>query len=39
MYTPLEVEEPTSYQKAIDSSNHKEWMDTMRDKMDSNGKK
>ena len=33
---PLEVEKPTSYQEAIDSSpNHKEWMDTMRDEMNS----
>jgi len=31
----LEVEEPTSYQEAIDSPNHKEWMDAMRDEMDS----
>ena len=33
--TPLEVEEPTSYQEAIDSPSHKEWMDAMRDEMDS----
>jgi len=33
--TPLEIEEPTSFQEAIDSSNHKEWMKAMRDEMDS----
>jgi len=33
--TPLEVEEPTSFQEAIDSPNSKEWMDAMRDEMDS----
>jgi len=32
---PLEIEEPTSYQEAIDSPNHKEWMDAIRDEMDS----
>jgi len=31
----LEVEEPTSYQEAIDSPNHKEWMIAMKDEMDS----
>ena len=35
MCTPLEVEEPTSFQEAIDSPNSKEWMDAMRDEMDS----
>jgi len=30
----LEVEEPTSYQKAIDLPNHKEWLDSIRDEMD-----
>ena len=33
--TPLEVEEPTSYQEAIDSPSHKEWMDAKRDEMGS----
>jgi len=33
--TPLEIEEPTSFQEAIDSPNHKEWMEAMRDEMDS----
>jgi len=33
--TPLELEEPTSFQEAIDSPNHKEWMEAMRDEMDS----
>jgi len=33
--TPLEIEEHTSFQKAIDSPNHKEWMEAMRDEMDS----
>jgi len=33
--TPLKVEKPTSYQETIDSPNHKEWMDAMRDKTDS----
>ena len=33
--TPLEVEEPTSFQEAIDSPNSKEWMDAVRDEMDS----
>ena len=32
---PLEIEEPTSYVEAIDSPNHKEWMDAMRDELDS----
>jgi len=31
----LEVKEPTSYQEATDSLNHKEWIDVMRDKIDS----
>jgi len=31
----LEVKEPTSYEEAIDSPNHKELMDAMRDEMDS----
>jgi len=33
--TPLEVEQPTSFQEAIDSPNHKEWMEAMKDEMDS----
>jgi len=32
---PLEIEAPTSYVEAIDSPNHKEWMDAMRDELDS----
>jgi len=31
----LEVDEPTSFQEAVDSPNHKEWMDAMKDEMDS----
>jgi len=31
----LEIEEPTSCQEAIDSSNHKELMDATMDQMDS----
>jgi len=31
----LKVEETTSYQEKIDSSNHKKWMDAMRDEVDS----
>jgi len=34
----LKVEEPTSYREAIDSAKHKEWMDAMRDEMDSMGR-
>jgi len=33
--TPLEIDEPTSFQEAIDSSNNQEWMDAMSDEMDS----
>jgi len=33
--TPLEVDEPTSFKEAVDSPNHKEWIDTMKDAMDS----
>jgi len=33
--TPLKVEEPTSFQEAVDLPNHKEWMDAMKDEMDS----
>jgi len=33
--TSFEIEESTSFQEAIDSPNHKEWMEAMRDKMDS----
>jgi len=33
--TPLEVNEPISYQEAIDSPNYKEWIDVIRDEMDS----
>ena len=32
---PFEIEESTSYVEAIDSPNHKAWMDAMRDKLDS----
>jgi len=31
----LKVEEPTSFQDAVDSSNHKEWIDAIKDEMDS----
>jgi len=31
----MKIEESTSYLEAIDSSNHKEYMDAMRDEMDS----
>ena len=31
--TPLEVDEPTSFKEAVDSSNHKEWMDAMKDRL------
>ena len=31
----MEVEEPTSYHKAIDSLNHKELMDVMRDEIET----
>ena len=31
----MEVEDPTSYQEVIDLANHKEWMDGMRDEIDS----
>jgi len=33
--TPLEVEKPTSFQEAVDSPNHEEWMDAIRDEMNS----
>ena len=33
--TPLEIDEPTSFQEAIDSPNHKDWMEVMRDEIDS----
>jgi len=33
-YALLEVEELTSFQETIDSTNHREWMDAMRDEMD-----
>ena len=33
--TPLEIDEPTSFKEAFDSPNHKEWMDAMKDEMDS----
>jgi len=33
--TLLEVDEPTSFKEAIDSPNHKEWMDAMKDEIDS----
>ena len=35
MCTPLEIEEPTSFQEAIDSPNDKQWIEAMRDEMDS----
>ena len=35
MCTYLKIDEPISFQKAIDSLNQKEWIDVMRDKMDS----
>lgn len=31
----MEIDEPTSFQEAIDSPNHKHWMDAMRDEIDS----
>jgi len=31
---PLEIEEPTSFQEAIDSPNHKELMEAIRDEID-----
>ena len=33
--TPLEVKQPTSFQVEGDSPNHKEWMDDMKDDVDS----
>jgi len=33
--TPLEIDEPTFFQEDICSLNNKEWMNVMRDKMDS----
>ena len=33
--TPLKVEEPTSFQEAVDCPNHKEWMNSMKDEIDS----
>jgi len=33
--TPLEIDEPTTFQEAIDSPNQKQWIDAMRDEMDS----
>ena len=35
MCTPLEIKEPTSFQEAVDSPNHKEWIEALRDEMDS----
>ena len=35
LYTPLEVDEPTSFKEAVDSQNQEEWMDAMKDEMDS----
>ena len=32
---PLKVEESTSFQEAVDSPNHIEWVDAMKDEMDS----
>jgi len=29
--TPLEVDEPTSFKEAVDSPNHKQWMNAMKD--------
>ena len=37
--TSLEVKDPTSYQEVIYSLNHKEWMDALRDEMDSMARK
>ena len=31
----LKVEEPTCFQEVVDLPNHKEWMDGMRDEIDS----
>jgi len=33
--TRIKVDEPTSFKEAVDSPNHKEWMDVMKDEMDS----
>jgi len=33
--TPLEVDEPTSFKGAVNSPNQKEWMDAIKDEMDS----
>ena len=35
MCTSLEIEEPTSFQKAINSPKHKEWIEAMRGEMES----
>jgi len=31
----ININEPTSFKEAVDSPNHKEWMDAMKDDMDS----
>jgi len=35
LYTPLKVEIPTFFQEAVNSPNHKEWIDVIRDEIDS----
>ena len=35
---PLEIEEHTSYVEGLDSPHHKEWIDAMRDELDSMAK-
>ena len=35
LYTPLEIEEPTSFQKTIYSPKQKEWMKVMGDEIES----
>jgi len=37
--TLLEVEEPTYFEEAINSLNHKEWIDGIKDEIRLNGKK
>jgi len=31
----LEIEEPTPYEEAVESPNYQEWMDAVRDELDS----
>jgi len=33
--TPLEIDESTSFQEAVNSPSNKEWMDAMQDEMNS----